>query len=1158
MKTGSIFVVVLLLMLFVTKTPRAFGMTVNESARDIPVAYDVDVVVVGGSSGAVAAAVAAAERGAKVFLAAPRPYLGEDVCGAFQRWLEPGEEPASALAQAVFAAPPAAPVIGEGLPFTYETDRPSAPMHPDTAAPSKLGNGKWGDAYKHSVQYDGDVTIVLDLGRETALGGVHVLAFQRINDIETASVTVYTSNDKDTWQQVAEIQNEMLGQGAFLEAALDLSAEFSATARYLKLLVKKTPHVERLLLGEIVVKAAGRPAEDSAAEQTAARVPPMPMQVKRTLDQALLDAGVEFLFGCYAADVLRDAEGRLAGVVLANRSGRQAVIAKTIIDATPRAAVARLAGAAFRPYPAGAQTFSRVVAGGDVRLAADLGARKMPAPVQAETRGQAGGVYQDAVEYAITVPMKDGAFASFAEAEQVARDKTWAVTQVDASEFLFQVPPDPMKGRTAALGAWPGADKVDLDAFRPAGHERLYVLGGCADVTREAAERLLRPLALMKLGRRIGETAAQDAKGTPEPVEVRVVGKETTPGAQGDVREFLVGVRPIQRDLPTVSSAARSLPVLGEYDVVVVGGGTGGAPAGIGAARRGAKTLVIEYLHGLGGVGTLGLIGKYYYGFREGFTAEVDQGVANMGGIEGEPEPAWNVEWKMEWYRRQLRKAGADIWFGALGCGAFVEDGRVKGVVVATPDGRGVVLAKTVIDSTGNSDIAAAAGVACVYTDGSHVAMQGTGMPPRQPGANYTNTDYTIVDDADLVDMWRTFVMAKEKYKKAYDLAPIIDTRERRRIVGDFCISPLDIFNERTYPDTVGLSSSNFDTHGFTIHPLFAIKAPDKKAVSAYTPYRSLLPKGLDGILVTGLGISAHRDAMPILRMQPDIQNQGYAAGVAAAMAAQAGTGVRDVDIKALQQHLIEMGCLPESVLTDKDSAALPKEQVAAAVDSVVNDYEGLAAILTEPEGALPLLRAAYASAEAQPAKLVYAHILGMMGDATGAEALLENVAASDWDAGWSFKGGGQFGMSLSPLDSRIIALGYTRDARAVDTIIEKVRALGPDREFSHHRAVAIALEALGDPRAAQPLAELLRKPGMMGHGVATITEAKRDALFPNPNETRDRSLRELSLARALYRCGDYEGLGASILKEYARDLRGLHARHANAVLQERGEDVHR
>ncbi len=48
---------------------------------------------------------------------------------------------------------------------------------------------------------------------------------------------------------------------------------------------------------------------------------------------------------------------------------------------------------------------------------------------------------------------------------------------------------------------------------------------------------------------------------------------------------------------------------------------------------------------------------------------------------------------------------------------------------------------------------------------------------------------------------------------------------------------------------------------------------------------------------------------------------------------------------------------------------------------------------------------------------------------------------------------------------------------------------------------------------------------------------------------TRNNSLRELILARALYRCSDHKGLGEKILKQYARDLRGHYSRHAQAVL---------
>lgn len=1143
--------------------------TVNESARNIPVAYDVDIVVVGGSSGGVAAAVEAARNGADIFLAAPRPYLGEDLCATYRLWLKPGEEPSSQLAKDLFAEPPVAPPVGKGIPLTYEADKPSAAVHRDTPSPSLLTDGRWHSAVSQSAQYDGDVTIIADLGGEHRFEKVHVMAYQRNDDFEVESVTISISDDKQRWKQVAVIKNEELGKGSFEESAIDLSAQVKEKARYVKFSVKKGPGVSRVLLGEIVIEA-DRPRAETAP---AVRLPPTPMQVKHTLDQALLDAGVRFLFGCYATDVLHDADGKLAGIVMVNRSGRQAVKAKVIIDAMPRADVSRIAGAAFKKYPAGPRTFKRVVVGGEAREG--IRARKMPSPIHAEpvSPGAQPRNYT-AIEYTLSIPMKDGSFASFAEAEQVARDRTWHLGQVSASEVLFQVPLDPMKGKKSLSGAWPGAAEVDLDVFRPADQERLYVLGGCADVSREAAEELLRPLVLLEVGTRIGQAAAAEAKRLSKPKDIRLTGTKVKPAAEGEVREILVGVRPTSEGLPTIPSDDRAIPVLGEYDVVVVGGGTGGAPAGIGAARQGAKTLVIEYLHGLGGVGTLGLIGRYYHGHREGFTAELDRGIAAMGSDSDRRINGWNVEHKMEWYRRQLREAGADIWFGTLGCGAFVEDGCVKGVVVATPQGRGVVLAKVSIDSTGSADIAITAGAEYMFTGSENAALQGTGLPPRQPEANYTNTDYTFTDETDLVDTWRTFLAARDKFKGAYDLGQIVDTRERRRIVGDFVLSPMDIANHRTFPDTVVLSRSNFDSHGYTVHPFFIIKPPDRTSLYAYTPYRSLLPKGLDGIIVTGLGISAHRDAMPILRMQACIQNQGYAMGVAASMAAKAGTATRQIDIKALQKHLVEKGNLPENVLTDKDSFPVPKEKVAAAVGSVIKDYEGLGVILAQPRDALPLLRKAYESvletyvedgtrplprfgdaeesADAPDAKLIYAHILGVMGDPTGSVTLMEAVGSNEWDEGWSFRGMGQFGPSLSPLDSLIIALGRTCDKRALKIILDKVERLGPESELSHHRALAVALETLADPVAAKPLADLLKKPGMTGHAFTDIETARRltPAGFQNDNKTRDRTLRELILARALYRCGDHEGMGERILKEYERDLRGHLARHAHAVLK--------
>jgi hypothetical protein len=184
---------------------------------------------------------------------------------------------------------------------------------------------------------------------------------------------------------------------------------------------------------------------------------------------------------------------------------------------------------------------------------------------------------------------------------------------------------------------------------------------------------------------------------------------------------------------------------------------------------------------------------------------------------------------------------------------------------------------------------------------------------------------------------------------------------------------------------------------------------------------------------------------------------------------------------------------------------------------------------------------------------LTYAHILGILRDPAGFDTLVEAVEAREWDKGWKYTGMGQYGPSMSELDSLIIALGRTRRDQALEPILAKVRQLRPDDALSHHRAVAEALETLCNPGAAKPLAELLQKPGMAGHAYANLDVATKN-IPPNPEDTstRECSLRELFLARALYRCGDADGLGEKTLTEYARDLRGHYARHALAILQEK------
>jgi len=1126
----------------------AAQLEVREPAGAIPLLKEVDVVVVGGSSGGVAAAAEAARAGAKVFLAAPRPYLGEDLCAHYRLWLEPGEAPMSSLASEVYSHPPPVEPVGAGLKFSYKASVASARVHPDTSPPSLLSDGKWHSAANQSVQFDADVVLDLDLGEVSPLARLHLMAYQRNNDFELASVLVSLSPDGSRWRRMPELRNEQLGQGQFEQGALIISGPLEGAARYLRLELKRGPEARRLLLGEIVVQGT---ASTAAVSRAAGPRAVTPMHVKRTLDNALIRSGVSFLCSSYCTDVLRDNQGRLAGVVVGNRSGRQAIVAKAVIDATDRGLVARLAGAAFEPYPAGTARLQRVVVGGQPRQGESVMLRPRDPPVAIQDRK---GDWFPVHEYELQMTLRDASFASWAEAEQWARDWTWTRESEDASEMLFQVPPDRFHSRQGASGSWEGPERVPLSCLQPAGVDRLYVLNGCADMPREAAARLVRPVNLMAVGERLGRAVAVESARQPGPEGVRVPGRAVEKAVLGEARQTVAEglARPAMGQVP---AEAGGLPILGEYDVVVVGGGTGGAPAGIGAGRQGVRTLVLEYLHGLGGVGTLGLISSYYHGNRVGFTREVDEGVAAFGssGQNRTSSASWVPDWKSEWYRQALRKTGVDIWYGVLGAGAVVEGQRVKGVIVLTPQGRGVVLAKVVVDATGNADIAAAAGAVCRYTDAMDVAVQGAGLPPRELGARYTNTDYTFVDDTDIFDLWRVLTAARQKFKAAYDLGQLVDTRERRQIVGDFTLSPMDMMLGRTFPDTIVIARSNFDTHGYIVHPMFMIRPPHREDLDVRVPLRCLLPRGLEGLLVTGLGVSAHRDALPVIRMQADVQNQGYAAGVAAAMAAKQGIGPRQLNVRQLQQHLVEKGILPPAVLTEGDSFPLPRERLEQAVKTLPRDYEGLEVLLAHWELAGSLVKQAMAEAAGESARLAYAHLLGMMGDPAGADILAKAVANAPWDKGWRYTGMGQFGASMSPLDSLVVALGRTRSPLALEPLLEKAAQLTPQSEFSHYRALALALESLRDKSAARPLARLLRQPGIAGHHVGDIHAPLR-ANPPSGTDTttRNQALTELYLARALYRCGDFEGLGEKTLRAYAQDLHGHYARHARAVLESR------
>lgn len=882
---------------------------------------------------------------------------------------------------------------------------------------------------------------------------------------------------------------------------------------------------------------------------------PTPLHVKTVLENELIDNAIHFLYSSYVSNVLVDEKGTISGVVTVNRSGRQAILCKALVDATHTATVAELTGAKFRTIGNGITEYQYSVVGNDLKESKEI--------ITSEVFGRSLSLKDEVypvIRYTIKAKTVGDSYASLMDVEHMARELTWDPNQVDSSDLLWYMPSNELVAEIQV----PYLDKTIRSLpealFVPKGVENVWVVGPCIPLNEELKERFMRPINAMFLGECLGEIIGEKVKSLNRSENVIVSQKFINGVSLGMISEHLEHVRPM-KDNRFVNSPQGAIPIIGEYDVVVLGGGSAGAPAGVSASKHGAKTLVLEYLHGLGGLSTLGLIGRYWDGYREGFTYEIDKATKGMA-PENHPRQlkdwtsASQSDWRMEWYRKEILKNGGRIWFGIIGCGAIVEDNRIVGVVVATPFGRAAILSQVLIDSTGSADIAIAAGVPFDYTGKKTLAVQGAGLGKMDPGDYYVNNDWAFIDDTDIIDVSTTYVQAKQKIQGHYDLVKLPQTRERRRILGEYTVSVYDVIAQRRYSDTISYHRSSFDTHGMVIDPYFILSPPMARHTiyDADVPLRSLLPKGLDGIMTTGLGASAHRDAMPVIRMIACLQNQGYAVGYLASVACKERLSIRNVNIKKIQRHLVAMGNLPKRVLTDKNFKGFAKKDLQIAVQKVTDNYDGLEVLLSEPKQAIRLLSGEMLRATNPDSKLIYASILCVLGDDKHADILADYIKNQDgWDKGWHYTGMGQFGMSLSRLDAIIMSLGKTKNNNYVSVIHDKAMILQPEDYFSHFRAVCMALEEMNSEESADVLEMLLRAPTVRFNALDSYRTA-RDKTVPGWEDTsmRNRSLKELHLARALFMCGDKGDLAKKTLTNYARGVEGHYARYAYELLTSR------
>ncbi|MBQ9070883.1 MAG: FAD-dependent oxidoreductase [Clostridia bacterium] len=135
---------------------------------------------------------------------------------------------------------------------------------------------------------------------------------------------------------------------------------------------------------------------------------------------------------------------------------------------------------------------------------------------------------------------------------------------------------------------------------------------------------------------------------------------------------------------------------------------------------------------------------------------------------------------------------------------------------------------------------------------------------------------------------------------------PDVGVRETRHIVGEYTVNGLDVVMGRKFEDAIACGG-----HPVDIHPIPPeIESMDMNHWRFYIPYRALVPKGVDNLLVAGRCVSATRLASGAIRPTAQCIAMGEAAGIASAMLVKSGGAGRDINVSELQEKLVEKGAI--------------------------------------------------------------------------------------------------------------------------------------------------------------------------------------------------------------------------------------------------------
>ena len=409
----------------------------------------------------------------------------------------------------------------------------------------------------------------------------------------------------------------------------------------------------------------------------------------------------------------------------------------------------------------------------------------------------------------------------------------------------------------------------------------------------------------------------------------------------------------------TYREPAREIEVARDVDVVVVGGGPAGLAAAIAAARSGASTVLVEQFGYLGGTATASLM-ACINGFRNqvepdftqtvrGIAEEIVLQLKEMGGLgvspypqkpyataPGEMEYSYAIDTEAFKYvtLKMCVDAGVDLMFHTWFCDTIVDASgdAVHGVIVENKSGRQALMAKVVVDASGDADVAARAGAPFWQTvkdeaprlnDALMYRVAFGATRPEQPyrcdfwsnavvwGPSADPIDGTNADElsrAEIEARLRVYEDFAGKQAQEPGLAdarvvetpPLLGIRQTRFVEGEYKLTAEDAIEGRRFDDVVAISSCAI-IHYYGYRRYLEHEGYD-------IPYRCLVPQHVEQLLIAGRCISSEQQPYESHRAMIPIMAIGQAAGVAAALAALGNVPPRKLDVSALQSALIAQG----------------------------------------------------------------------------------------------------------------------------------------------------------------------------------------------------------------------------------------------------------